>query len=202
VRACSVLYTVYGLKGRVERRVHPYGRVGAEDIVVYGCRVPTTLAPRSCSLNAPVRLPSPPITTSSPTPAFFSLLAASSCSPGVANRFERAVLNTAPPCWRMPPTLRSPNRCKRAFSNPHSRLLSPLPPSAGRGPFVRRPALHSSCLVRRPRWLEPLTSRETFPLALVRHQAAAQATRSRGRCEPYGRLRVGCYSPIGRDARR
>src|ERR687894_649342 len=37
VGACCVLYAVYGLKRGVERRVHPYGRVGAEDIVIYCC---------------------------------------------------------------------------------------------------------------------------------------------------------------------
>jgi hypothetical protein len=35
VGARSVLYTVYGLQRSVQSRIHPYGRVGAEDVVVY-----------------------------------------------------------------------------------------------------------------------------------------------------------------------
>ena len=56
------------------------------------------------SRSAPVRLPSPPITTRLSMPALRKFSAASRRPSRVRKRSERAVPMTVPPMWRMPPT--------------------------------------------------------------------------------------------------
>ena len=68
--------------------------------------IPTTLTPSSRSLNPPVRLPFPPMTTSPSTSASASLPAAFLCPSGVANSAERSVPSTVPPRWMIPPRRR------------------------------------------------------------------------------------------------
>ena len=56
------------------------------------------------SRSAPVRLPSPPITTRLSMPAFRKFSAAFRRPSRERKRSERAVPMTVPPWWRMPPT--------------------------------------------------------------------------------------------------
>src|SRR5918994_1062264 len=59
VGACSVLYAVYGLKCGVERCVHPYGRVGGEDVVIYRCGDTHYLDPALLQPQRPRQAPLP-----------------------------------------------------------------------------------------------------------------------------------------------
>jgi hypothetical protein len=57
VGARGVLYAVYGLKGCVECCVHPYGGVGAEDIVIYRSRDSHHLDPKLLQPPRPAQAP-------------------------------------------------------------------------------------------------------------------------------------------------
>ena len=65
---------------------------------------PTSSGHSCLSRSAPVRLPSPPITTRLSMPVFRKFRAACRRPSRVRKRSERAVPIVVPPMWRIPPT--------------------------------------------------------------------------------------------------